>query len=262
MNMPSQTRVFANRFLCVVAFVFAARGTGSLRAQSSPEDLLKAGTQPGQGRMSLKKDSSLDDTSAEKKKEGALATTVINAMKRTKFDPKQNKVVFQGQVQVEDPRFFLKCDLLTAFLKKNAASEKEKKNDAEEKKPELGAETAGTAGGGAKVGAFGALSAPDAGKASGGLESAEAEGNVEIVQERTTPEGKQERTVVRAEKAVYQSSTESITLTGWPEVWQSHSGNSLKALKEDTVMVVNRAGDVDVVGPAKSVFVNPSKNGK
>jgi hypothetical protein len=68
--------------------------------------------------------------------------------------------------------------------------------------------------------------------------------------------------VIRARKAVYHSATEAITLTGWPQVWQSHNGNSLKALREDTVMVLNKSGDVDVTGPTKSVFVNPNKNAK
>jgi lipopolysaccharide export system protein LptA len=172
------------------------------------------------------------------------------ALKRTKFDPKQNKVVFLGEVQLDDPRFALRSDALTAYLKKGEGS------------PKKTVAPGGEEGVSAKPNEEASKGALELQQSGGGLESAEAEGNVEIVQERVNPEGKMERNVIRARKAVYVSATETMTLTGWPQVLQAHNGNMLKALREDTVMVLNKSGDVDVHGPAKSVFVNPGKNGK
>lgn len=188
--------------------------------------------------------------------------TVINALKRTRWDPKQNKVVFQGSVQVDDPRFMLRCDALTAHLKKNVAGPSKRSAAGAEGPAEKSPQAAVSAKGMARDADSRVKISEDDGRSSGALESAEAEGNVEIIQERVTPEGKTERNVVRAQRAVYDSSTESITLTGWPQVWQSHSGNSLRALSEETIMVLNKSGDVDINGPIKSVFISPSKNGK
>lgn len=230
-------------------------------AQSLPGERLGAGVESGPGRLSLGRDSGQDGAKAASEENGdPPGATVIRAFQKTVFDPKQNKVTFRGSVLVEDPRFVLKCDLLTAYVKKNAPVEKKQTTADSAASPAPGA-------GGDKAKSEAGRKAPetaspDEAKSSGGLESAEAEGNVEIIQERVTPEGKTERNVVRARRAVYSAATEGITLTGWPQVWQSHNGNSLKALREDTVMVLNKSGDVDITGPTKSVFVNPNKNGK
>lgn len=251
--MKRQTRSI---LLLATMLVFGG-GRWPLCAQNSPQERLGAGVDSGPGKLPLGKDVG-GDTPRTDEIADPPGATVIRALKRTVFDPKQNKVIFRGSVLVEDPRFTLKCDILTAYIKKAASADKKQ---AASQSVVSGAGTLGSAETKSKPEA-GARGIPEEPAASGGLESAEAEGNVEIVQDRVTPEGKIERNVLRAQKAVYNSATEGITLTGWPQVWQTHNGNSLKALREDTVMVLNKSGDVDITGPTKSVFVNPSKNGK
>jgi lipopolysaccharide export system protein LptA len=178
------------------------------------------------------------------------SATEITAQKRLVYDPKESKAIFTGDVVVVDPRFNLNCEILTAFIKKTdqksrsplAAVGAEKAPQ----KPEApgAAETAG--------------SAPAAPKNSGGLERAIAEGEVVIVQERVNDQGEVERSVGRAQKAVYESSTDTIALSGWPRVDQEHKRNSIVATSAETVMTMTKKGDVDIQGPMKAVFWNSS----
>jgi lipopolysaccharide export system protein LptA len=90
------------------------------------------------------------------------------------------------------------------------------------------------------------------------LERAIAEGEVVIVQERVNDQGEVERSVGRAQKAVYESTTDTIALYGWPRVDQEHKRNSIVATSAETVMTMTKKGDVDIQGPMKAVFWNSS----
>lgn len=89
--------------------------------------------------------------------------------------------------------------------------------------------------------------------AADGLRQVIATGEVAIVQERKRPDGVLERSVAKARRAVYEASTGNVTLTGWPQV--KNGDNVVSALTEETVIVMNEKGVLDVQGKAKGSFV-------
>jgi lipopolysaccharide export system protein LptA len=62
-----------------------------------------------------------------------------------------------------------------------------------------------------------------------------------------------ERSVAKARRAVYEAATGNVTLTGWPQV--KNGDNVVSALTEETVIVMNEKGVLDVQGKAKGSFV-------
>jgi lipopolysaccharide export system protein LptA len=98
--------------------------------------------------------------------------------------------------------------------------------------------------------------APDSKQEKGaadGLRQVVATGEVAIVQERKRADGVLERSVAKAHRAVYEASSGNVTLTGWPQV--KNGENVVSALSEDTVIVMNEKGVLDVQGKAKGAFV-------
>ncbi|MEY5014808.1 MAG: hypothetical protein RIS92_1166 [Verrucomicrobiota bacterium] len=89
--------------------------------------------------------------------------------------------------------------------------------------------------------------------AADGLRQVVATGEVAIVQERKRADGVLERSVAKAHRAVYEASSGNVTLTGWPQV--KNGENVVSALSEDTVIVMNEKGVLDVQGKAKGAFV-------
>ena len=178
------------------------------------------------------------------------SATEITAQKRLVYDPKESKAIFTGDVVVVDPRFNLNCETLTAFIKKTEQKSRSPLAAVDAEKETQKTETPGAA--------QTAGSAPVAPKNSGGLERAIAEGVVVIVQERVNDQGEVERSVGRAQKAVYESTTDTIALSGWPRVDQEHKRNSIVATSAETVMTMTKKGDVDIQGPMKAVFWNSS----
>ncbi len=92
--------------------------------------------------------------------------------------------------------------------------------------------------------------------ASDGLRQVIATGEVAIVQERKRADGVMERSVAKAQRAVYEAATGNVTLTGWPQV--KNGENVVSALTEETVIVMNEKGVLDVQGKAKGAFVRDS----
>jgi lipopolysaccharide export system protein LptA len=259
-SKPSSSGAGAFSRALIFALAFELVAIAPLIGTESTNDLLSKpivpaaekgvlGTRDPAGKPSLEKSTKGPKSSATPSQKLESATE-ITAQKRLVYDPKESKAIFTGDVVVVDPRFNLNCEILTAFIKKTeqkgrsplAAGGAEK----EPQKPEA-PNTAETTG-----------SAPAAPKNSGGLERAIAEGEVVIVQERVNDQGEVERSVGRAQKAVYESTTDTIALYGWPRVDQEHKRNSIVATSAETVMTMTKKGDVDIQGPMKAVFWNSS----
>ena len=176
---------------------------------------------------------------------GPESFTEITSTLGLKFDQKGSQATFTGDVVVTDSRFSLNCDKLTAVLRRSLKDAlKEEGEGAAPLKP--GREVSREA---AKPGANPKPSA-------GGIEKAIAEGHVVIAQEKINDKGESERSVGRAHKAVYDADSGDITLSGWPQLEQKT--NTIVALEEGTVIVLNRKGALDVQGQSKTVLRNTS----
>jgi|GEM_PF-2763187 len=151
--------------------------------------------------------------------------TTISSKKGAYLDSKAYMATFTGSVSVVDARFSLTCDKLTAFFVRPSV------------------ESAGEVKG-------------ESGRS--GLDKAEAEGDVIIIQDKVGEKGEVERSLARAQKAVYDSQTGNITLSGWPQVEQKQ--NVTMAAEESTVIVLNRKGKLEVLGHSKSILRNASMN--
>jgi lipopolysaccharide export system protein LptA len=156
---------------------------------------------------------------AEKRPKGP---TEITAREAT-FDSRIHLGTFTDEVVVRDPEFGLSCDSLTVYLKKPP--------------------TEGAAKPGVKP------KAP--GEPSSGIEKAIAEGNVIITQDKPDPAGKLQRYTGKAKRAVFDNTTGTLTLYGWPQISQTIGGALSKQIlsrEESCVITMDRAGKIDVKG--------------
>ena len=170
---------------------------------------------------------------------GNAAVTTITAQKRLLLDSQGKEATFWGDVKVVDSRFSLACEKLTVFFRDTSGLSKPVE-DREVREGKAGKE---------------------AGHGEGGLEKAVAEGDVIIFQEKTNERGEVERSVGRAQKAVYDTKTGNIALSGWPQVEQKQ--NTIVAMEEGTVILLNQKGTMEVLGHSKSVLRNTSsENGR
>ncbi len=169
---------------------------------------------------------------------GNNAVTTITAQKRLLLDSQGKEATFWGDVKVVDPRFSLACEKLTVFFrdKTGIANVIEGKDSKEGKTSGESGET----------------------PADGALEKVVAEGDVVIFQEKANDRGEIERSVGRAQKAVYDAPTGNISLTGWPQVEQKQ--NTIVAMEEGTVILLNRKGTLEVLGHSKSVLRNTNSD--
>jgi len=90
---------------------------------------------------------------------------------------------------------------------------------------------------------------------SGGIERAVAEGNVEITQEKVGPNGKRQRYFGKARRAVFDNDKKTCVLYGWPRIAESSGENMGKetfALQENTVITLDQAGTINVMGHSKT----------
>jgi lipopolysaccharide export system protein LptA len=162
---------------------------------------------------------------------GNPAVTTITAQKRLLLDSQGKEATFWGDVKVVDSRFSLACEKLTVFFRDNGGV------------PKSGEDREAKGAGG------------------GGLEKAVAEGDVIIFQEKTNERGEVERSVGRSQKAVYDTKTGNIALSGWPQVEQKQ--NTIVAMEEGTVILLNQKGTLEVLGHSKSVLRSTgSDNGR
>ncbi len=180
----------------------------------------------------------------EKNKQGVKGATEITA-REASFDQKANQAVFAGDVKVNNPEFRITCDKLTAFL--NDENGKEKSSPA----------ATGVMG---KPGAVPAPSNSPAAKSgnAGGLKKVIAEGSVVITQDKLDADGKVNRSIGRGERAVYDSATGDVTLTGKPSLQQGI--NTIVATDPSTVMILNREGRLKIFGPSTTVIQETPEN--
>jgi len=224
-----------------LALVDAAAQTSSTAKGPSSRDLPS-----GFGKLptsSNRKPLGLEGTPLEKKKsevpeKKAKGQTEITAQRST-FDQKTRQAVFIGSVVVKDPEFNVKCDRLIADLKKAPAAGEDAPLDP----------LATSDGAGKKAGK------------GGGLEKATAEANpggiVVITQQKLEADGTVSLNIGKSKKAVYDSATGNIVLTGMPTVQQGI--NVCAATEEGTVMILNRDGKMDVQGEAKTTINDTEK---
>jgi lipopolysaccharide export system protein LptA len=156
---------------------------------------------------------------------GEKGPTVITAL-RVRLNNKESTCVFTGDVQVLDAEFRLSCDKLTAFLPK--APSKERPTAKGSKTPRNAARA----------------SSQTRDEREGTLEKAVAEASGEnwvmITQDKPEPDGSLSRSTGRGKKAVYDSKTGNMTLTGWPSIQQKQ--NTMEATRESSVITLNRNG--------------------
>jgi lipopolysaccharide export system protein LptA len=185
-----------------------------------------------------KKPLGLEGTPLEKKPAGkpprkAKGQTEITSKQAT-FDQKTRQAVFIGNVVVKDPEFNVTCDRLIADLKKPA-------NGADKLAPDPPPAADPVKNPGAK---------------GGGLEKAVAEANpggvVIITQEKIESDGSISLNIGKARKATYDAVTGNIVLTGMPSVQQGI--NVCSAKDENTVMILNRDGNMTVEGDSKTTI--------
>jgi lipopolysaccharide export system protein LptA len=248
----SRTLIFGLWFgLVAIAPLIGAESTNDLLSKPIVPATEKSvlGTRDPAGKPSFEKSTKGPKSSATPSQKLESATE-ITAQKRLVYDPKESKAIFTGDVVVVDPRFNLNCEILTAFIKKTEQKSRSPLSAVGAEKEPQKTEAPGTAETTGSV--------PAAQKNSGGLERAIAEVDVVIVQERLNDQGEVERSVGRAQRAVYESTTDTITLYGWPRVDQEHKRNSIVATSAETVMTMTKKGDVDIQGPMKAVFWNSS----
>ncbi|MEQ1860680.1 MAG: LptA/OstA family protein [Chthoniobacteraceae bacterium] len=181
---------------------------------------------------------------APKTEKKAKGQTEITALMST-FDQKNRQAVFIGDVVVIDPEFSVKCDRLTAHLKNSKGTPAEKappKATAANEPPTEPEPKQADAAPAESVG--------------GGLDHAIAESNpgkeVFITQDKFESDGSITKNVGRAKKAVYDTKTGDIVLTGNPSVQQGI--NLCVAQSEETVMTLNRNGRMRVEGPHRTTI--------
>jgi lipopolysaccharide export system protein LptA len=148
--------------------------------------------------------------------------TEITAREAT-FDSRIHLGTFTDDVLVRDPEFGLSCDKLTVNMKK-PPTDGAAKPEAKPKAP---------------------------GDSSSGIEKAIAEGNVIITQDKPDPTGKMQRYIGKAKRAVFDNTTGTLTLYGWPQISQTIGGTLSKQIlsrEESCVITLNRAGKIDVKG--------------
>lgn len=171
------------------------------------------------------------------------------------FDQRTHQAIFTINVHVKSPDFALTSDKLTATMKAQTAKAgaAADANTAKANPPRL---TTGNSG--VEINATGTPKGPSTDKA-GGLEKAVAEGNVVITRERLDADGNVVRDVGRGKKAVYESATGDVTLTGKPEVDQGI--NSCIAQDEGTIIILNRNGQMKTIGPVKMIIRDNDSGG-
>lgn len=153
---------------------------------------------------------------AEKRPKGPTEITAREAM----FDNRIHLASFTTEVLVRDPEFGLSCDRLTVNLKKPPV-ENAGKPDPKPKAP---------------------------GEQSSGIEKAIAEGNVIITQDKRDAAGKiVEQYIGKAKRAIFDNTTGTLKLYGWPQISQTTGGVLTKqvvARQENSVITLDRSGQL------------------
>jgi lipopolysaccharide export system protein LptA len=161
------------------------------------------------------------------------------------FDSNKSVGIFRGHVKVNDPRFNLQSDKLTAFISKAQTRQTAQAGPTAEASQTPQATASGASG---ATGASGQTGQSGQGQ---GLEKAIAEGNVAVVRDRPDPNGgPPTHAVGLAETATYVAATGDVELKGNPRVQQGM--NTHVATSPETVMVINQSGQLTTHGPSRT----------
>jgi lipopolysaccharide export system protein LptA len=248
-NPPVKNRRL--RTSCVgvaLSIAVAAASHAQLLPGPGPRAQVRGSATPAPERSLFSGDKVEPDKKAEPPEKKEKGPTEIVALEAT-FDQKAHVAVFIGEVVVTDPEFNVLCDKLTAYLK----HDEDKPADAEASPP--GRLRVPATPGPATTDPKGGSAAPAPKKASG-LEKAIADADpgkiVTVTQDKKQDDGTINHSIGHGKKAVYDSPTGDITLTGKPDVQQGL--NTCVATDESTVMVLNRDGHMRVTGPHKTII--------
>lgn len=228
------------RFATIVALLGAGRLLAQATTTPAPrteQELLnninKLGAAPPRKPLGLE-GTPLEKKAGAKPPRKAKGQTEITSWHAT-FDSKTRQAVFIKNVVVKDPEFNVKCDRLIADLKKPANGGDKPPADPP---PAADSSTHGPGGKG------------------GGLEKAVAEANpggvVVITQEKIGTDGSISLNIGKARKATYDAATGNVVLTGMPSVQQGI--NVCSAKDENTVMILNRDGNMTVEGESQTTI--------
>ena len=166
---------------------------------------------------------------SEKRPKGPTEITSREAM----FDNRNHLATFTTEVLLKDPEFGLSSDRLTVYLKKPPTPGTEKPDP----KPKAGGEQAS------------------------GIEKAIAEGHVIITQDKPDAAGKMQHYTAKAERAVFDNTTGTLKLYGWPEISESIGGNLTKqtvAREKSCIITLDRVGKLNVEGYSTSRILDAS----
>ena len=166
---------------------------------------------------------------ATKRPKGPTEITSREAM----FDNRNHLATFTTEVLLKDPEFGLSSDRLTVYLKKPPTPGTEKP-DPKPKTP---------------------------GEQTSGIEKAIAEGHVIITQDKPDAAGKMQRYTAKAKRAVFDNTTGTLKLYGWPEISESIGGNLSKqtvAREESCIITLDRVGKLNVEGYSTSRILDAS----
>jgi len=182
-----------------------------------------------------------------KKSKGQTEITSLEAT----FDQKSSVAVFLGEVVVKDPEFTVNCDRLTAYLKKKSTTERPA--------AAAGPTSANPPPANPRPANAGVGKPADDSKG-GGLERAVAEANsgniVVVTQDKVEADGSITKNIGKGRKVTYDAATGNIVLTGNPNIQQGI--NLFVATDENTVMTLNRNGQVKFDGPTKTILKDMS----
>ena len=155
-----------------------------------------------------------------KRPKGPTEITAHDAL----FDSRDYLATFNNEVRVTDPEFGLSCDRLTVNMKKPAPQ------------------------GTAKPAEKNAVKSGAKGDANSGIERAVAEGNVIITQDKRDAAGKiVEQYIGKAKRAIFDNTTGTLKLYGWPQISQTTGGVLTKqvvARQENSVITLDRSGQL------------------
>jgi lipopolysaccharide export system protein LptA len=234
-----------SRIAPVIAALFALAASVSAQGGVNPP-IGRLGLEPAGGEPARLVPPVTPFATPEKEKR-PKGPTEITAKEAT-FDSRIHLGTFSEDVVVHDPEFGLSCDKLTVNMKKppeaGAAKSAEKTTEKTTAKPK------------------------ESGEASSGIEKATAEGNVIITQDKPDPAtGKLQRYTGKGNRAVFDNTTGTLTLYGWPQISQTIAGSLSKQIisrEQGCVIILNRAGKIEVKGSHTSTLhdsgdVNPGR---
>lgn len=213
-------------------FLSALSAVAVAHSQTAPEVV-----KPGQGaKLAIPAVPGGKPKAAKLKGEGG--PTVITS-READFRNSTQTAEFKFEVTVDGPAFKISCDELKLIMKPKTAAPTPATGEA---KP--GEEAKAPEGKGSALG--------------GNIEEAIATGNVIITQDKPGKDGEPPaRYLAKGKKAVFNSTKQSLTITGWPQVIQSVDGKPSRqtnALEEKTKVILFQSNDMKIEGHSEVII--------